>query len=57
LSLDALFLLAQGITKGKVDWFQGIIMAIFGKPSQKQSIADTLNKLGGLKAQGLLVDE
>ena len=56
LSLDALSLLAQGISKRKVDWIEGIVQGIFGKPSKKQAVVDTLKKLDGLKARGLVED-
>ena len=55
--MDALRLLAEGIAKRKVDWFQGILHALFGKTSQKQAIAENMGKLEKLKAQGLLTDD
>ena len=55
-SFDALLLLAEGIAKRKVDWFQGILHALFGKTSKKQAITETMQKLDMLKARGLVED-
>ena len=54
--MDALRLLAEGIAKRKVDWFQGILHALFGKTSKKQAITETMQKLDMLKARGLVED-
>jgi hypothetical protein len=54
--LDALKLLAEGIMKHKVDWISNIINSLFGKPSKKQEIVETLQNLEKLKREGLLED-
>jgi hypothetical protein len=56
LSLDGLGLLAEGISKRKISWIEGIVQGIFGKPSKKQAVMETLQKLDVLKTRGLVED-